>query len=101
MNMKVNVVFEGGGVSRVALAGAAAAALDAGYEFSNRWGPRPARLSLRASSSTRSHSPCRNPFDDQIDRPVVAGVDVDGHAESVIRFEMHKSVDDDRSALMA
>ena len=38
MNMKVNVVFEGGGVSRVALAGAAAAALDAGYEFSNRWG---------------------------------------------------------------
>lgn len=31
--MKVNAVFEGGGVRGVALAGAAAAALDAGFEF--------------------------------------------------------------------
>ncbi|MEA2057873.1 MAG: patatin-like phospholipase family protein, partial [Actinomycetota bacterium] len=31
--MKINGVFEGGGVRGVALAGAAAAALDLGYEF--------------------------------------------------------------------
>ncbi len=32
--MKVNAVFEGGGVRGIALAGAAAAAIDAGFEFS-------------------------------------------------------------------